>query len=378
MRKTARKHPEGAIKVQQVADVIEDFAPPALAASFDKVGLAVGRLDADVKRVMLALEADETAVKEAAARGAQMLITHHPPTLTASASVSLDSPFGRVVAAAVRLGVHVYCAHTNLDSTRGGTNDILCDLIGLRDVVPIVPEGEDDLLKLVVFVPEDNLRAVSDAICSAGAGVIGEYDCCTWRTLGTGAFRGGDKSSPAIGKRGVREEVAEYRLECVVPRRESRQVAKALVASHIYEEPAYDFYPLLGANPQTGAGRIGVLPTAATRTALAAKLKRLLRAKSLRITKGSKARLKRVAVCAGSGGSLVDQAVALKADVFVTGEVKYHDALHARDAGLAVIECGHYTSEAPVLRALQRLLAGVFPGLKISVFKGRGEPRTVL
>ena len=378
MRKTSKERARNKTTVADVARAIESFAPRALAEGFDRVGLAIGSAGAKVAHVMLSLEADEKAVREADRRGAQMIVAHHPPTLSEAASIDLDSSFGKTLAAAVRKDVHVYCAHTNFDSAQGGTNEVLCDLLGISDVVPIVRRSVDDRLKLVVFVPQENLEAVSRAVCDAGAGVIGEYDHCTWRSVGTGTFRGSEKSKPTVGRAGAIEEVSEFRLECVVGRGRLHGVVAALRAAHCYEEPAFDVYELAAADAKTGPGRIGDLAKPTTPGAFVTELKRLLRVKHVRMTPGAKRRIRRAAVCAGSGGSLVLGAVASGADAFVTGEVKYHDALAAREAGMCIMECGHYNTEQIALAPLAKRLGGMLPGVKMSVFKGSGEPQRVV
>jgi len=361
-----------------VAQAIESFAPTALAEGFDRVGLAIGSAAGKVEHVMVSLEADEKAVCEAGRRGAQMILSHHPPTLGEIASIDLDSPFGRTVAAAVKNAVHVYSAHTNLDGAQGGTNDVLCDLLGISNTLPIVRRSVQDTLKLVAFVPQENLEAVSRAVCEAGAGVIGEYDHCTWRTMGTGTFRGSEKSEPAIGRAGALEEVSEFRIECVVARGRLRSVVAALRAAHCYEEPAYDVYELVNPDAKTGPGRIGDLAKATSPSALIAKLKQMLRVKHVRMTSGAKRRLRRIAVCAGSGGSLVRSAAALGADAFVTGEVKYHDARAAQEAGMCVVECGHHNTEQVALAPLAKRLRAMLPGLRLSVFRGAGEAQRIV
>jgi len=378
MRKTSKRRARSETTVRDVAQAIESFAPTALAEAFDRVGLAIGSAAARVDHVMLSLEADERAVREAGRRGAQMILAHHPPTLGEIASIDLDSPFGRTVAAAVTNGGNVYCAHTNFDSAQGGTNDVLCDLLEISNTIPIVRRSVQDTLKLVVFVPQENLEAVSRAICEAGAGVIGEYDHCTWRTVGTGTFRGSEKSKPTIGRAGALEEVSEFRLECVVARNRLRNVVAALRAAHCYEGPAFDVYELVNPDAKTGPGRIGDLAKATSPSALVAKLKRALRVKHVRMTARATRRIKRVAVCAGSGGSLVRSAAALGADAFVTGEVKYHDARAAQEGGMCVLECGHYSTEQVALAPLAERLSAMLPEVRLSVFRGAGEVQRIV
>ena len=98
--------------------------------------------------------------------------------------------------------------------------------------------------KLVVFVPEEALDAVRDAVFAAGAGRIGNYERCSWYTEGTGTFLGGEAAHPTVGERGREERVPELRLETVYPAAREAEVVEALRAAHPYEEPAFDLYPL--------------------------------------------------------------------------------------------------------------------------------------
>jgi hypothetical protein len=102
-----------------------------------------------------------------------------------------------------------------------------------------------DQLKLVVFVPEEALDVVRDALFEAGAGRIGDYERCSWYTAGTGTFLGGEGTAPTVGEAGQEERVPELRLETVFPATRHDEVVAALRRAHPYEEPAFDVYPLL-------------------------------------------------------------------------------------------------------------------------------------
>lgn len=98
--------------------------------------------------------------------------------------------------------------------------------------------------KIVLFVPEENVDAVRDAMAEAGAGVIGNYTHCSFASPGTGTFFGGEKADPAVGAAGRLERVPEWRLEMVVPAEKAEAAITAMKAAHPYEEPAYDVYEL--------------------------------------------------------------------------------------------------------------------------------------
>jgi hypothetical protein len=102
-------------------------------------------------------------------------------------------------------------------------------------------------VKLVWFVPAEALEATRDAVFAAGAGRIGDYERCSWYTAGTGTFLGGEETDPAVGESGREEHVPELRVETVVAEERLDDVVAALRATHPYEEPAFDVYPLLDA-----------------------------------------------------------------------------------------------------------------------------------
>ncbi|MFH0963707.1 MAG: Nif3-like dinuclear metal center hexameric protein [Planctomycetota bacterium] len=368
-------------RVADVARAIEEFTPLSLAEASDRVGLRlVPRLRdrAPVRRVLLSLDCDLAAVRAAERRKAQLIVSHHPPALPEGPCIEFDSPAGRLLSAALRARVSLYCAHTNLDSAKGGTADRLCDLLRLRDVRPLIPKASPSVAKLVAFVPESDLDRVRSALSAAGAGVIGEYTECSWRTLGTGAFRASRKARPTLGRRGKLEEVSEYRLEVVLPQSLVGDAVRALKAAHSYEEPAFDIYPLVPPSAGAGAGRIGVLDPPCTLPALVRRLKRLFRIRSARVTPGGPRTIRLLALCPGSGGSLLEAAASAGAHAFLTGEIRYHHALDAKDRRISVIECGHYTTEAPILPVLRALLKKRFPSLVITTFSPPGEPFILL
>ena len=98
--------------------------------------------------------------------------------------------------------------------------------------------------KLVVFVPEDALDAVRDAVFAAGAGRIGAYERCSWYTEGTGTFLGGEGTDPSVGTKGREERVMELRLETVFAADRQAEIGQAGRSAHPYAEPAFDIYPL--------------------------------------------------------------------------------------------------------------------------------------
>ena len=349
--------------------VVDRLAPFDLAEPWDHVGLQVGSPDDEVRGVLVALEADGAALDEASRQECDLLLVHHPLIFEPLERLSDDSEAGRLALRAAREGVAVIAAHTNLDKARGGIADVIAELLGLEAAAPLAPAAVDSL-KLVGFVPADDADLVRKAVFAAGAGVIGEYEHCSWAVEGQGTFFGREGAKPTLGRAGRDEAVNELRLEVVFPRRLKRRVTGAYVAAHPYEEPAYDLYPVENEVATLGLGRLGVLPAAQPLAAFAADVAAVLRLPSLRYA-GDGARLvKRVALLPGSGAEAIARGVAQVADVLVTGDVKYHEARVAQAQGLALVEAPHgVTEQEAVLRWAQTLADALGAGMTTETFR---------
>ncbi len=287
---------------------------------------------------------------EAHRLGAGVVVSHHPLIFDPLERLSDDSEPGRLALRAAREGVAVIAAHTSLDKARGGMADVIAELLDLEAVVPLAPAAAD-VLKLVGFVPADDADLVRKALFAAGAGVIGEYEHCSWSVGGQGTFFGREGTDPVAGRAGRDETVDELRIEVVFPRRLRRRVTGTYVAAHPYEEPAYDVVPLENEIATLGLGRLGALPKPATLASLAADVAAVLRLPSVRYAGDGNREVRRVAVLPGSGAEAIARGVAQVADVLITGDVKYHEARVAQAQGLALIDAPHgVTEQEGVLR----------------------------
>ena len=349
----------GVTRVAEIAAALELTAPSALAEGWDNSGLQVGDPAARVSRVLVALTPLPEVFEEAEETGADFLLFHHPLLFAPLASVDTGSYPGDLLARAVRGGRAVYAAHTNLDAAPDGVSVALARALGLRGPLRVLsPRGS--LSKLVVFVPEENAEEVAEALSGAGAGVIGDYTRCTFRTPGTGTFLPGAGTDPHIGERGQLERVREIRLETVVPAHAARRAAEAATAAHPYEETALDVYPVEGHPEGCGYGRVGTLPEPQTAAELQARVSDALGFAARLVADPEPGRsVGRVAVLGGSGGSFVREAAASGAEAYVSGDLDYHDALLAESLGLAAIDAGHAATELPSLGPLADRLAGL-------------------
>jgi dinuclear metal center YbgI/SA1388 family protein len=342
---------------RDVIEAAERLAPSPLAEAWDNSGLQVGNPAARVSRVLVALTPLPEVFDEAEQTRADFVLFHHPLIFGGLNSVNTDAYPGGLLARALRNSLTVYAAHTNYDAAPNGVSVALADALGLRGSLQVVaPRGE--LRKLVVFVPEDNADDLADALNEAGAGVIGEYTRCTFRTPGTGTFLGGEGTDPYLGERGRLERVEEVRLETVVPAHNVGRALSAVRAAHPYEEPAFDVYPTEGHPEGCGYGRVGRLPEPMTSEGFAEHISASLGFPAVLVADPKPGhKVERVAVLGGSGGSFVREAAASGADAYVTGDLDYHDALLAGSLGLAAVDAGHAATELPSLAPLAERLS---------------------
>ena len=341
-----------AVDAQWIIEAMEHFAPRHLAEDWDNVGLVIGHPRCKVTKVLVALDVTMPVAQYAAEHHYNLIICHHPPIFKPLTALRTDTRQGEILALLLRHSIAVYTAHTNLDIAAGGVNDVLAAKLGLRDVQPLHTTYEDKLLKLVVFVPLTHAEAVREAICQAGAGHIGQYSCCTFQTAGTGTFLPLPGTRPFLGQQGQLAFASEVRLETIVPQSRLQAVVQAMMAAHPYEEVAYDLYQVVNSGYKHGLGRIGHLPETCNFNSWIEQVKSALGISVLKAAGPVEKDVRIIAVCGGSGASLISDAVVAGADVLITGDVKYHEAQQAADKGLIVIDAGHFATEQPVLSAV--------------------------
>jgi dinuclear metal center YbgI/SA1388 family protein len=362
--------------VATIVNHLDQFAPPRLAAKWDNVGLLLGDRAANVDRVLTCLTVTPEVVAEAVAEKAGLIITHHPMLFRPVQRLTTDHPEGRMLLELVRAGVAVYSPHTAFDNTRGGINEMLAQKLELTDVMPLRRQPGGGQCKLVVFVPDADLGRVSDALFAAGAGNIGQYSQCSYRLSGTGTFFGSDAAQPSIGQKGRREEVSEWRLEVVCPEEGVGAAVAALRRAHSYEEPAYDVYPLRPAASDQGEGRLGRLPQAMPLAELARKAKASLTAGLVQYVGEAARPVERVALACGAAGEFLRDAARAGADVFLTGEMRFHDYLAAQAQGVGLILPGHYATERFAIEELSDLLRRRWPDVDVAPSQRETDPVT--
>ena len=359
-------------KIKEITDALEMFAPLPLQEGYDNAGLQVGVTEAEVKRVLLCLDVTEEVIDEAITSEYNLIISHHPLIFHPLKKITGRNYVERCVQKAIRHDIAIYAAHTNLDNAPGGVNFKMAEKLGLKNAKILTPK-KDMLLKLAVYVPVAQADEVRSALFAAGCGSIGGYDCCSYNLSGEGTFRAGEGCSPFCGEIGEMHREPEVRIETVLPSYIKNRVVKALLASHPYEEPAYDIYPLQNSWTTVGTGVIADTDKPYDEKEFLLKVKEVFGVERMMHSALCGKKINRVALCGGSGASFAGDAAAQGADIFITGEGHYHDMFnYGADMMMAVL--GHYESEQFTTEIFKEILAARFPGLEVKITEKRTNP----
>jgi len=353
------------LTVNDVGRTLDAHLQPHLAESWDNVGLLVGDRTSPVRRVLVTLDVTRDVLAEARTKRADFILAYHPPIFHAMKTVLADRQ--AVVFDAIRHNIALYTIHTAYDVIPGGTSDALADVLDLIDRRPMKPHTHADHAKVVVYVPNDAVDRVAEAMFRAGAGHIGHYSHCSFRSQGAGTFCGDATTHPAIGTPGHIERVNETRVETIVRQSQLAEVVSAMRAVHPYEEVAFDVIQLAGIDERIGLGRIGTLPKPMSLRAIIAQVKKRLRLKSMiQFACDEKSMIRTVAVGPGSFGDLA-ASIAGSVDLFLTGEMRHHGALALREAGTNVLCVGHSHSERHAMKSLTRHVGKWLPTLDVAL-----------
>ena len=364
------------MKIRNIAVKIEEIIPLKLAQGWDNVGLLIGDSQKDVRNILLTIDVTRDVVTEARKLKTDLIISYHPVIWDGLKKITNEGPTG-VVYDLIRSGIAVFAIHTALDSAVGGVNDGLAEIVGIVDGEPIgdyVANPAGDNYKLVVFVPVKSAEKVSNAVFDAGAGAIGNYSHCGFVADGTGTFLPHKGAKPAIGKRGKLEKVDEMRFETIVPADRLDEVVAAMKKAHPYETPAFDIFKLHDTEMPFGLGRIGELAKPVRIAQIIKRIKKVTGAKAIGMVCKQDRLVRRAAVCAGSCGKIINSVIAAKADLYLTGELKHHQALAAQEAGLTCLCLSHTVSERFILKKFARQLQKQIKTIKIRISKKDADP----
>ena len=360
------------LSVKDICTCIEEFAPLSFQESWDNCGLLVGNPDQTVEKVLLTVDVSEAVVAEAVDVQAQMIVSHHPLILSGIKQLTGSNDAQRAIALAIKRDVAIYAAHTNMDSAPGGVSYRMAAKLGLTDLQVLSPQGAG-WQKLVAYIPFSHFEQVRQAVFDAGAGHIGNYDSCSYSVEGKGTFRALDGAQPFVGQHGTLHTEPEIRFETVFPSHLNRQIVAALMGSHPYEEPAFDIYALQNANTRAGMGVVGLLPEPVSELHFLNGLKETFHAPVIRHTHLRNKEIQRVALCGGSGSSLLANVIRSKANVFVTADFKYHQFADA-EQDILVADIGHFESEQFTKEIFHEILVKKIPNFAVHFSKIKTNP----
>lgn len=364
------------MKIQSIIDCLEKLAPLSLQEEYDNSGLLLGDKNKDIQKALIALDITEEVLTEAIENQSELIISHHPLIFKGIKKLTGKNMVERIVIRAIQHEIAIYAIHTNLDNVQNGVNAMLGEKLDLVDLKILSPKSSG-LKKLVTFCPVEKAEKVRNAIFEAGAGYIGKYDCCSYNVSGEGSFRALEGSKPFVGKLGEIHFEKESRIETIVPAQILNQVVAAMVEAHPYEEVAYDIYPLDNPNRNTGAGMIGSLKKEMTAKEFLLKVKKELGSPAIRHNYLVEKPVKKIAICGGSGSFLIDHAYKAGADIFITGDLKYHDFFEYKNE-MTIADAGHFETEQFTKELLYSILNKNFPTFALQISKINSNPISFL
>ncbi|GIK22718.1 MAG: GTP cyclohydrolase 1 type 2 [Ignavibacteriota bacterium] len=364
------------MRCESIVKIIEDWAPKSIAWEKDNVGLQVGSLQREVSNILLCLDVNQSVVNEAIKLKCNLIISHHPLLFRPLKKIDVGTDqHSKIVEKLIKKDITLFSAHTNLDFTKDGVSFQLAEKLGLKNQKFLFNLSSNQN-KISVFVPVKYADKVAGAMHEAGAGIIGEYTNCSFRTVGAGTFKGSDKSNPKVGLKNKLETVEEVKLEVLVNSFDADKVISAMKKVHPYEEPAFDIYVLTNKDSNHGMGVIGNLEKELSDKQFLNLILKSLKIKNLRFSKGLKSKVRKVAVCGGSGSELLETAIKSGADAFVTADVKYHTFQDAENK-ILLIDAGHYETEIHSLDAIKNKIEKSISE-KIKVFKYKGSTNPIV
>jgi len=347
------------MKIDEIVKCLDSFAPLSLQEHYDNSGLILGDRNAECTAALLCIDVTEEVIAEAVSLGANLVVAHHPIIFGGLKRITGKNYVERTVIKAIKNDVAIYACHTNLDVMPEGVSKRMCDKLGLTNCMPLDPV-QNLLKKLVCFVPTDHANAVRNAIFEAGAGSIGNYDCCSYNIEGQGTFRANEAAKPFVGEIGQIHHEKEIRIETIFPSFLENAVIKNMLKAHPYEEVAYDIYSVSNKQNIIGLGMIGSLAEPMDEIDFLNTVKETFHAGCLRYTPLLGKKVKKVALCGGSGSSLLSKAIGAGADVFITADFKYHQFFDAENR-LVIADIGHYESEQFTKEIFFETLSEKFP-----------------
>lgn len=365
---------ENEIKIQDIIELIEQIAPPCLQESYDNSGIMVGEKNTLCTGIVLALDCTLQVMQTAIKEKKNFILTHHPLIFKGLKRITQQTEIEQMIAIAIKHDITIYAAHTNLDNTlRYGVNKEIAQRIGLSDIKPLLPMPQI-MSKIVVFVPQSHIEKMHQAMSKAGAGNIGNYDSCSFQSQGTGTFRALENANPFVGEKMKLHKEPEIKIEMICPQWQLQTVVQSMLSVHPYEEVAYDIIPLKNTYNDYGSGAIGILEKEMNEQDFLKHLKKVFHVSVIKHTSYCNKAIRRVALCGGAGVFLLPQAIQQKADILITGDVKYHDFFLPTSQSLILADIGHWESEQFTVDIFYHLIINKFPKFATHITKENTNP----
>ena len=360
------------MKLKELCSYFDSSVPVAFQESYDNSGLQIGLPENEISSALLTLDITNEVVDEAIDKGCDLIISHHPLIFSGLKKITGRTLTEKLVYKIIKHNISVYSAHTNLDAIENGVSRKMAEKLKMKNIRVLSPL-KNKLMKLVTYIPESHFQEVTASVFEVGAGVIGNYDYCGFNTPGTGSFRGNEGSKPFLGKKGIISYEKEVRFETILFSHLKEKVINALLAVHPYEEVAYDLYNLDNDNINAGLGCIGELNEALGENDFLKLLSEVFNAKGIRYSEPTGRKVKKVALCGGSGASLISKAISSGADAFVTADIRYHNFFDA-DSKLLLVDTGHFESEFYSIEILYDLVIKKFPKFAVRFSETNTNP----
>lgn len=346
------------MKILEITNYLESLAPLSSQESYDNSGLIVGDKNQEVTHALISLDCTEAIVDEAISKGCNLIISHHPIVFKGLKKLNVKNYVERVVIKAIKHDIAIYAIHTNLDNFMGGVNAKMGEVMGVKNPQILAPAA-NQLSKLTVYCPKNAVNQVLEALFTAGAGQIGNYSECSFSSSGTGSFKANEAANPHVGEIDQRHLEQEDKIEVLVTNHQIQSVTRAMLAAHPYEEVAYDIYPISNKNKYEGSGMIGDLEQPIDETDFLKLIKEKFKCGIIRHTPLRNQKIKTVAWCGGAGSFLLPIAKAKGADIYITGDFKYHEFFDAENK-LVIADIGHFESEQYTIDLIDELLRKKF------------------
>jgi dinuclear metal center YbgI/SA1388 family protein len=361
------------MKIKDLVQFLEQIAHPQYQEGYDNAGLIVGDSNTEITGVLVCLDTIEVVIDEAISEGCNVVIAHHPIVFKGLKRFTGKNYVERTVIKAIKNDIAIYAIHTNLDNVfHNGVNRKIAEMLGLKNLKILAPKKQV-LMKLTTFIPKVNTQAVLDALYVAGAGQIGEYQNCSFRTEGVGTFKPTGEANPHIGSLDIDEEVAENRVEVIFSAFLENKILSALKTAHPYEEVAYYLHLLENTHQEVGSGMVGELESGMSEADFLLFLKDKMKVGCVKYTALRHKSIKKVAVCGGAGGFLLNNAIGFGADIFITSDYKYHEFFDA-DGKIIIADIGHYESEQFTIDLLGDIVQNKFKNMRVFLTKTNTNP----